>query len=53
MLEMLFAKKYFNENHVSFVDIYQLFLRESGIENPKISVCVLACAGPIWNNTVT
>lgn len=52
MGQPLFAQKYQNEHYSSFVQVLQLFLKEA--QAPKVpTVCVLACAGPILNNTVT
>lgn len=50
--EVLFAKKYVNEEHSSFVDVCELFLRDAKVEDKIPAVSVLACAGPILNNTV-
>lgn len=50
--ENLFSKKYINEEYDSFVSACVLFLQEANIANQSPVACVLACAGPILNNTV-
>lgn len=50
--EILFAKKYINENHSSFAEVAHLFLKEANLGDEVPVACVLACAGPIMNNTV-
>ncbi|TDH71724.1 hypothetical protein CCR75_007234 [Bremia lactucae] len=47
-----FARKYHNENYACFSDVCHLFLKEANVKNSLPVVCVLACAGPILNNTV-
>ena len=49
--EILFAKKYINEDHSSFYEVCHLFLKEAKIQQVPVA-CVLACAGPILNNSV-
>jgi glucokinase len=51
--EVLFAKKYHNEDHSSFSEVCHLFLKEAKMKDKIPVACVLACAGPILNNTVT
>ncbi|KAL4129339.1 hypothetical protein PRIC2_005348 [Phytophthora ramorum] len=50
--EMLFSKKYLNEEHASFAEVCHLFLNEAKLVNDVPKACVLACAGPILKNTV-
>nr|CCA23515.1 unnamed protein product [Albugo laibachii Nc14] len=50
--EILFAKKYHNENHSSFAEVAHLFLKEANLGDEVPLACVLACAGPIMKNTV-
>lgn len=49
--EIIFAKKYHNEDHSSFSEVCHLFMKEARIVELPVA-CVLACAGPIMNNTV-
>ncbi|KAG2964971.1 hypothetical protein PC121_g24495, partial [Phytophthora cactorum] len=50
--EMLFSKKYLNEQHGSFNEVCHLFLNEAKLVDEVPAACVLACAGPILKNTV-
>ncbi|KAJ8509365.1 hypothetical protein ON010_g18772 [Phytophthora cinnamomi] len=50
--EMLFSKKYLNEEYASFAEVCHLFLNEAKLVNQVPEACVLACAGPILKNTV-
>ncbi|KAG2771220.1 hypothetical protein Pcac1_g17783 [Phytophthora cactorum] len=50
--EMLFSKKYLNEQHGSFNEVCHLFLNEAKLVDEIPAACVLACAGPILKNTV-
>ncbi|OQS07608.1 glucokinase [Thraustotheca clavata] len=49
--EVILNKKYLNQEHASFVEVALLFLNEAGVDEPPVC-CVLACAGPILNNSV-
>lgn len=49
--KIIFAKKYHNEDHSSFANVCHLFMKEAKIVHVPVA-CVLACAGPILNNTV-
>ncbi|OQR98457.1 glucokinase [Achlya hypogyna] len=49
--EVIFNKKYLNQEHASFVEVALLFLNEAGVDEPP-ACCVLACAGPILDNSV-
>ena len=50
--EITFAKKYHNENYGSFPEVCHLFMKEAKLVDRLPVACVLACAGPILNNTV-
>uniref|UniRef100_K3WIP5 Glucokinase n=1 Tax=Globisporangium ultimum (strain ATCC 200006 / CBS 805.95 / DAOM BR144) TaxID=431595 RepID=K3WIP5_GLOUD len=50
--EITFAKKYHNENHSSFSEVCHLFMKEANLNGRVPVACVLACAGPILDNTV-
>jgi glucokinase len=50
--EIIFAKKYHNEKHASFSEVCHLFMKEAKVVSQLPVACVLACAGPIINNTV-
>lgn len=50
--EIIFAKKYENEKHSSFSEVCHLFMKEANLNGRVPLACVLACAGPIMNNTV-
>lgn len=50
--EITFAKKYHNEHHSSFSEVCHLFMKEANLNGRVPVACVLACAGPIMNNTV-
>ncbi|KAJ8564213.1 hypothetical protein ON010_g7133 [Phytophthora cinnamomi] len=50
--EMLFSKKYLNEQYGSFNEVCHLFLNEAKLVDEVPAACVLACAGPILKNTV-
>lgn len=50
--EITFAKKYHNENHASFSEVCHLFMKEANLNGRVPVACVLACAGPILDNTV-
>ncbi|POM67330.1 Glucokinase [Phytophthora palmivora] len=50
--EMMFSKKYLNEDYASFAEVCHLFLNEAKLVNQIPEACVLACAGPILKNTV-
>ncbi|KAJ0402855.1 hypothetical protein ATCC90586_004542 [Pythium insidiosum] len=59
--EVLYAEKYINENYASFAEVSHLFLKDAlkkAVEKvPSLAgvvptAAVLACAGPIMNNTV-
>ncbi|CAI5710724.1 unnamed protein product [Peronospora destructor] len=50
--EITFAKKYHNENYGSFSEVCHLFMKEAKLVEKLPVACVLACAGPILNNTV-
>jgi glucokinase len=49
---IIFAKKYINEEHGSFMEVCHLFLTEAKVVERVPVAGVLACAGPILNNTV-
>ncbi|DAZ97120.1 TPA: hypothetical protein N0F65_010443 [Lagenidium giganteum] len=49
---IIFAKKYHNESHSSFSEVCHLFMKEANLNGRVPTACVLACAGPILNNTV-
>lgn len=46
------AKKYVNENYGSFAEVCHLFLKEANLNGEVPVAAVLACAGPVLNNTV-
>jgi len=48
--EIIFSKKYLNNEHTSFTDVCKLFLQDAGGLVP--AACCLACAGAIDNNKV-
>ncbi|CAH0476997.1 unnamed protein product [Peronospora belbahrii] len=51
--ESIFAKKYLNEEYSSFDEVCRLFMNEATqLIDDVPEACVLACAGPILNNTV-
>lgn len=50
--EITFAKKYHNENYSCFSEVCHLFMKEAKLRERLPVACVLACAGPILNNTV-
>ncbi|RLN37643.1 hypothetical protein BBJ28_00007331 [Nothophytophthora sp. Chile5] len=50
--EIIFAKKYLNEEHASFAEVCHLFMNEAKLADQVPEACVLACAGPILKNTV-
>ncbi|KAL3660389.1 hypothetical protein V7S43_014542 [Phytophthora oleae] len=50
--DAIFAKKYLNEEHSSFNEVCHLFMNEAKLTDQVPEACVLACAGPILNNTV-
>ncbi|KUF92011.1 Serine/threonine-protein phosphatase [Phytophthora nicotianae] len=50
--DAIFAKKYLNEDHASFNEVCHLFMNEAKLTDHVPEACVLACAGPILNNTV-
>lgn len=50
--ETIFAKKYVNENHASFAELCHLFLKEANIRDEVPVAAVMACAGPVLNQTV-
>ncbi|KAE9077791.1 hypothetical protein PF010_g23376 [Phytophthora fragariae] len=50
--EITFAKKYHNENYSCFSEVCHLFMKEAKLLDRLPVACVLACAGPILNNTV-
>ncbi|KAG3129394.1 hypothetical protein PC128_g26870, partial [Phytophthora cactorum] len=50
--DAIFAKKYLNEDHSSFNEVCHLFMNEAKLTDQVPEACVLACAGPILNNTV-
>ncbi|CAK4096408.1 unnamed protein product [Aphanomyces euteiches] len=49
--QVVYNKKFLNESHSSFVEVCHLFLKEAGVDEPPVC-CVLACAGPVLNNSV-
>jgi glucokinase len=51
--EVIFAKKYVNEKHSSFAEVCHLFLKEANLNGEVPVAAVMACAGPILNQTVT
>ncbi|KAE8953672.1 hypothetical protein PR002_g32303, partial [Phytophthora rubi] len=50
--EMVYSKKYLNEEYASFAEVCHLFLNEAKLVDQIPEACVLACAGPILKNTV-
>ncbi|CAI5747493.1 unnamed protein product [Peronospora destructor] len=50
--DSIFAKKYLNEDHSSFNEVCRLFMTEAKLMNKVPEACVLACAGPIIDNSV-
>ncbi|TMW55705.1 hypothetical protein Poli38472_010587 [Pythium oligandrum] len=50
--EVIFAKKYVNEDYASFAEVCHLFLKEANLGGRVPSAAVMACAGPILNQTV-
>lgn len=51
--EVIFAKKYINEQYGSFAEVCHLFLKEAKLGAQLPVAAVMACAGPILNQTVT
>jgi glucokinase len=49
--DVVFSKKYLNQEHSSFLEVSVLFLKEAACDETP-ACCVLACAGPILNNSV-
>lgn len=50
--EIIFAKKYVNQNHASFAEVCHLFLKECKVGREVPIAAVMACAGPVLNQTV-
>lgn len=49
---MIHQEKYLNVNYPGFVDVIEVFLKESNVSSVPVSAC-FAVAGPVLKNKVT